>query len=281
MTAGQPRFPRLGALARATRTLALYLVLGLITSVLIAWALAAWVPYRSLQSTTAMLPVLPKWQRPPSLKGFAITKSLLADEWRTFRALGGSRRFQQFPGDDFLARRRNPLPEGLEDLDPAVEHGIAITTHGSLMWGSAPYWDWDRSPLTLCEDARGFPFICLWQSIRSAEECTRDGVSTDRRIIGGIPLGHFGDSMNQITARGLPLRPIWPGLLANSAFYAACLFTIARTTRTARRLRRMSRGHCPRCAYDRESLYSTPCPECGWLPKRRSLAEVSTSATSA
>jgi hypothetical protein len=86
--------------------------------------------------------------------------------------------------------------------------------------------------------------------------------------------------MNEITARGLPLRPIWPGLLANSAFYAAGFFIIARTTRTARRLRRMSRGHCPRCAYDRESLYTTPCPECGWLPHRQSLARVSASATS-
>ncbi len=62
----------------------------------------------------------------------------------------------------------------------------------------------------------------------------------------------------------LPYRPIWPGLLLNTLFYAAiwfAFFTGLAAVRTGRRLRR---GLCPVCRYDLRGLPERACPECGW-----------------
>ena len=59
----------------------------------------------------------------------------------------------------------------------------------------------------------------------------------------------------------LPLVPIWPGLLANTAIFAAAWFTPGFVWRTARTRRRQRRHQCVTCGYDKASL--TVCPECG------------------
>lgn len=72
--------------------------------------------------------------------------------------------------------------------------------------------------------------------------------------------------LNQPTGLKVPLpyHPIWPGLLADSAFFgcawAVPLFGVPATRRALRR----RRGLCPRCAYSLCGLApGTPCPECG------------------
>jgi len=94
----------------------------------------------------------------------------------------------------------------------------------------------------------------------------------------------------------LPLRPIFPGFLINTLFYAAMWFGIFFGVATLRRLVRKKRGRCVKCGYDlrgqragghlalgnrhsggdkdttgtqmpnAESRMpsSTGCPECGW-----------------
>jgi hypothetical protein len=59
----------------------------------------------------------------------------------------------------------------------------------------------------------------------------------------------------------LPFVPIWPGLLANTAIFAAAWFTPGFVWRTARTRRRQRRHQCVTCGYDKASL--TVCPECG------------------
>lgn len=66
------------------------------------------------------------------------------------------------------------------------------------------------------------------------------------------------------TNRLIPLRPIWPGFVANwivltSSHYA--LFTFALFVRDRFRQRR---GLCPRCAYELVGMIEDGCPECGW-----------------
>jgi hypothetical protein len=70
-------------------------------------------------------------------------------------------------------------------------------------------------------------------------------------------------------AAGLPVRPIWPGLVVNTLFYAAILWLLIAGPFMLRRVIRLKRGRCPRCGYD---LRGSPpevgagggCPECGW-----------------
>jgi hypothetical protein len=65
----------------------------------------------------------------------------------------------------------------------------------------------------------------------------------------------------------LPLRPMWPALLANSALYALpwwLILSIPSAYVAIRSRRRKRLNHCPHCNYNRETLAPTaPCPECG------------------
>jgi hypothetical protein len=100
----------------------------------------------------------------------------------------------------------------------------------------------------------GFPFRCLYS------------VEWRKDTGGSFPSSHVashGLLHNRRWSDPLPSLPAWPGLLANTAIYAApwyALFLIP----TLRRARRRRRGLCPRCAYDLKGLTSSaPCPECG------------------
>lgn len=70
------------------------------------------------------------------------------------------------------------------------------------------------------------------------------------------------------TPRGrvmLPLRPIWPGLLADVAAFSAVWLALLLATGAARAFIRNARGRCPACGYDRRGLPEPhgACPECG------------------
>ena len=63
----------------------------------------------------------------------------------------------------------------------------------------------------------------------------------------------------------LPLRPIFPGFLLNTLFYAVVVGAILALPLTfipLRRRLRARRGRCPKCNYDLAGLEG-PCPECG------------------
>ena len=64
--------------------------------------------------------------------------------------------------------------------------------------------------------------------------------------------------------RALPLRPMWVGLAINTIFYAAILWVLTLGPFTARRLIRRKRGRCIMCGYDLSHAEHEVCPECGW-----------------
>jgi len=70
--------------------------------------------------------------------------------------------------------------------------------------------------------------------------------------------------------RSLPFRPIWPGFAINTVFYAAILFALCFGFVQGRRIIRLRRGRCPKCAYDLRGSESGKCPECGWRRNERS-----------
>jgi hypothetical protein len=62
----------------------------------------------------------------------------------------------------------------------------------------------------------------------------------------------------------LPTFPLWPGLLANTAFYSGAWAVVIFTPLFVRRWLRARRGGCSACGYSREGLKAdAPCPECG------------------
>ena len=60
---------------------------------------------------------------------------------------------------------------------------------------------------------------------------------------------------------GLNLRPIIPGFIVNTIFYAAILWVLIRVPFALRRFLRLRRGRCPKCAYPMGE--SGVCTECG------------------
>ena len=60
--------------------------------------------------------------------------------------------------------------------------------------------------------------------------------------------------------RVLPVRPIWPGLAANTLFYAGVSWLLI-CGPFLRRVIRVKRGRCPACAYPMGP--SDVCSECG------------------
>ncbi|MGP1346867.1 MAG: hypothetical protein ACTS3F_09420 [Phycisphaerales bacterium] len=127
------------------------------------------------------------------------------------------------------------------------------------------------------QDARGWPFLCLYSRIHEHRD---DALAlAGRPVTGGIRLPprkiplttsqaaiSQARNPNQLTlreARALPLIPIWPGLLANTAIYAAALWLLTLAPLRLRRTLRARKGHCPHCAYDLNNLTTDRCPECG------------------
>ena len=59
----------------------------------------------------------------------------------------------------------------------------------------------------------------------------------------------------------IPVRPIWPGFLLNSAFYGMLGWFCAQRFASVRQSRRINRRLCPGCAYPMGE--SSVCSECG------------------
>ncbi len=84
-------------------------------------------------------------------------------------------------------------------------------------------------------------------------------------LTGAIELKPDSRSTSIANIRALPLRPIWPGILINTLFYAA-LWSLPFIPRFARQIRghlRTKHHRCPTCNYDLRNLPTTTCPECG------------------
>ncbi|MCA9305190.1 MAG: hypothetical protein KDA16_01560 [Phycisphaerales bacterium] len=65
----------------------------------------------------------------------------------------------------------------------------------------------------------------------------------------------------------MPLLPIWPGLLIDTAFWGAVWFILLWPTglvaAKVKRARRRAKGKCAWCKYDLRGIDSERCPECG------------------
>lgn len=72
-------------------------------------------------------------------------------------------------------------------------------------------------------------------------------------------------------ARCLPLKPVWGGLVLDTAFYGAAwllVLGLAASPWSLRRLLRRRSGACEECAYDLRGTSGERCPECGWRSGR-------------
>lgn len=106
--------------------------------------------------------------------------------------------------------------------------------------------------------AQGWPLLALWCAPRP-----ENGVTTNEPF-GGIELPWSlwrpvpGDALPT-----LPLIPIWWGLLIDSVLWGLAMATVIRVSRTLFRRSRRSRGRCERCGHSLGPVRPAHCPECG------------------
>ncbi|MCH7849165.1 MAG: hypothetical protein IIB53_12465 [Planctomycetes bacterium] len=65
------------------------------------------------------------------------------------------------------------------------------------------------------------------------------------------------------TWRALPLRPLWPGFAVNTIIYAVILWLLTFCPFTLRRCIRRKHGQCTKCGHDLRGADHPACPECG------------------
>ncbi len=110
----------------------------------------------------------------------------------------------------------------------------------------------------LMEDARGWPFLTLSCAYTSVV------VVPGFKVVDGIEVkSHPDPSRATVRSIALPLEPIWPGFAINTIFYATILWPVILGPFALRRFIRRKRGLCVACGYDLRHAEHDACPECG------------------
>ena len=220
--------------------LAVFLLLGAIVNVAVAWGCAVWVDPTKGEDEI----------------GF---RSSGQHTWEFVRTVA--------PGTTLLwstrGWRKEPL--GIPDHGPAPEGFVPSWT--DLGVATSEFIDIvDRSPDSLVLERRwlhcfGWPRRSLWSHWHRIDD---PGEPAPVYTSGGYVLS-LEPWMNFIP-RALPARPIWSGFTINTIFYAALLWLLAFGPLAARRFIRHKRGRCIKCGYDLRGTSGGGggCPECGW-----------------
>jgi hypothetical protein len=219
-----------------------FLLLGAIVNVAVAWTITTRVPmdsmwtYNNVRSEGA-------WQ-PFDVLGIEREGYVRFSKWQRFGSMHVS----------IHAGRHQRLPERAPSGDPLAE--CPRWFRGRIFESLA-----DKDRIIIIAEARGWPAYSLWTEparmnvAKKVAKPARGGIVIDDRYAPGLDM---------YTKPTLPLIPILPGFAINTVFYAVILWggwLLFAAPFALRRRRRMRRGLCPACAYPVGD--SPVCTECG------------------
>lgn len=216
---------------------------GVGATIAIAWGLAAFLPHRNLERAETSSATL--WNGPRDN-----SRPIEIDDYS--RAGMARRAWARYSYGDLT------MPSALSFAFSA--RAVTVKRATDLSWGRLPavLAGADDPRRHGMEDARGWPRLALWCGL---EQTWPDaGFSA----AGGIRLSDATATAGDF--RALPCRPIWSGLLVDSALYSAVwgVLAVFVERRPIRRWRRRRRGQCPICGYSLAGLApGAACPECG------------------
>jgi len=250
------------------RTLVPMLAAGFLLTLIFAWP--AMVAARWLTEARGGMP--PRFETAWPDRGAPRPEGHFAVGGRVERASGlFADRFRMFAADDGLSGQPVPAwPHGeLVEVDrapAALAASIAMATSTahpyrlrSSVAGPPPLDEplrWGRIDTDLC----GFPFRCFvgeaWYPARSwAPPPGEVEYEPDPEPRGSVELGEMGRER-----LALPLRPIWPGFLANVLFWSAATWASFAIPQSMRARSRRRAGRCVACG---QALADAPaCPAC-------------------
>jgi hypothetical protein len=143
---------------------------------------------------------------------------------------------------------------------------VDAAVSGSVLVQVPHWSRFNASPTSLSDrwvdDGRGWPLLSMHVSFNTAAD-PNDDAAVIADCIGGIALPGRASvrSIGVWDLRALPLLPIWPGFAINTIIYSGILWMILVLPFALRRQRRIRRGLCPSCAYPIGA--SELCTECG------------------
>lgn len=228
---------------RSARRLIVCVLLGVVTTIAVAWACAAWVdPYATIQPS------------PRESGGAANGRHYAFWIVGESEALGTMRTHSQWWGGPSNNR--------------GEQRGLFFGPPEPLIPKWAPFLvpsaDIPAGPQHVrVADARGWPFLAMWSGL-SYDEPIQLPTKTPTIMHGLVvnPSAMSGPSPGT-TVRMLPLALIWSGFLADIAFYSLVWFALLMLIVARRRVFRLRKGCCVICGYDLRGTPHGKCPECG------------------
>ena len=124
----------------------------------------------------------------------------------------------------------------------------------------------ERGVLTIYRN--GWPFRSLQWELHGTGGPRALELVRDAKVRAGWRRGLASPSILPIRgerwARRLPVVPLASGLIFNTLLYSALLWLLTFGPFAVRRFIRDKRGRCIKCGYDLRGDFSAGCPECGW-----------------
>ena len=115
----------------------------------------------------------------------------------------------------------------------------------------------------------GWPWSCAWAAANEqeyfGERFYQQHIVIASSTLNGIEPDTLPKWLHPKEARGLPVQPLWTGLIANTTFYAGRVLPMMLIAGRMRRRRCIRRRICPSCGYDLRGRpsHTCVCSECG------------------
>jgi hypothetical protein len=208
-----------------------FLLLGAIVNVAVAWAAVLCSPRQTIQFRASFVNGNGGWIQAPSWNNYPINYEFFGVTFENLCHPIVPRRSSSTLGPDGIVRVRF--------FASASDFGIReVETHNRVFAG------WP---------ARGLAYAAMYPGSQWQQRLDRwhAGIATPWKF----------NSTGLGIQRRLPLCPLWPGFAINTVFYAFILWLLFAAPFALRRRRRIKRGLCPKCAYPVGA--SPVCTECG------------------
>jgi hypothetical protein len=140
---------------------------------------------------------------------------------------------------------------------PGTFEDSPLQTFGKVEWPSFLPDPQGKPGFDVCADAFGWPWVCMRR------------VTTFQAMPDGSVQVDFapGREAWMLTHDGkwylIPLRPVWPGFVANAVVFGVLFGALCLGPGAARRAVRRARGACTSCGYSLAGNTGACCPECG------------------
>lgn len=243
---------------KVVRTGAVFLLLGIIINISVAWGLTAW------NWTPRLEQVDFQWNLSGTTR-LRMWTILQGEEIGCVRAKATWQEKPQTRGTwGGLAQSGNP---------------VSVMAHLSGVLQPAEA-DRTGTPTSHCRvmDSAGWPMLSLWCCVKARQARMFGPLRMsptgciDRSLAGGVELPPgIARGPRDEPWRALPLYPLWPGFAINSLVFGCALGLVFAFGSALRRKRRRRRGLCEHCGYDlrgRRDAHDR-CPECGAIASLR------------